>query len=110
MRQVPPDHLLPWRKGPLVYQQLRALERMGICRRVPWDRARRRIVDPKHVYWTFTHDDPIAAVLAELDPGSGSGSGSEHGLPPERKQEKPLQDNNKRSTHDTAAFGRQSSR
>lgn len=73
LRQVPPDHLLPWRKGPLVYQQLRALERMGICRRVPWDRAHRRIVDPKHVYWTFTHDDTFAAVIAELDPGSEHG-------------------------------------
>jgi hypothetical protein len=67
LRQVPPDHLLPWRKGPLVYQQLRALERLGICRRVPWDQARRRIVDPKHVYWLSIHDDTFAAVIADLD-------------------------------------------
>lgn len=65
LRQVPPAALLPWRAGPDVYVQLRALERMGICRRV------RRPDGERGVYWRYTHDDTLADVIAELDRADG---------------------------------------
>jgi len=66
LRQVPPAALLPWRAGPGVYVQLRALERMGICRRVRRTDVERGL-DPKNAYWRYTHDDTLADVIAELD-------------------------------------------
>jgi hypothetical protein len=67
LREVPPDWLLPWRKGPDVYHQLRALERSGICRRCYFLDVDRPIVDPKRVYWRYTHDETFAAAMADLD-------------------------------------------
>ncbi|MFL6115662.1 MAG: hypothetical protein ACJ786_30590 [Catenulispora sp.] len=64
---TPTPQLARWKHDPAIYQALRALERLGICRRVSCDEARRPIVDPKNVYWTYTQDEAFAAVIDGME-------------------------------------------
>lgn len=64
---TPTPRLARWKHDPAIYQALRALERLGICRRVPWDQVKRPISDPKNVYWAYTQDASFEAVVASLE-------------------------------------------
>ncbi|HET6703984.1 hypothetical protein [Amycolatopsis sp.] len=66
LRAATPPKLVR-RHDPAIYQALRALERLGICRRVSCEEARRPIVDPKNVYWTYTQDEAFAAAIDGLE-------------------------------------------